>query len=597
MRRLALVLTILIPIVCSAATKATGEASAAGTCRLFTEDLCLSGAPARARSAAQALAAATSDGAVLRGLGVPSLSAADGVGQRRKLNGDLINLFTRPFPAQRKTSGHEGAADLSQAPVSETWSLPVKEDRVGAVLGLKQSLGSGIRWARNAQISTSVERCPRMPNPHNTHGAIELWLKGSYGISGIWKEGGAEIERSVLIIIDEFRSGGSVDRDARFSHWQNWQGLEIVMVRAVWVRRPGQKTKFQRYTASFTAKPAANGWKVGSDAFDRWIERTESAEDHELAPPGREGPLINEEAWARLALPFLEMAEATLMRGVAEAERGWRTPNRCAQLQWQPEEDTIALQPGKTREIQGRIVRREGGLDGLSYWNTDPRQYVGRIKQALVSSSGPDRPMRLVVVASKPKGNYTVHFRWRVPSTIGVVQGEWTAKASVLPTRWEGTFSGRSAEPSLPVTWQGTVTLVYDERRSIPENIAYVVEKIKVTVHTVHGAEPWCDFGPRTHTATISGKRGYEAGHMDIWTMKTPGKGHLYKVAVGVYGDEYEYPNLCREDRVDPDDTQRYEPSAGFGTDSYEYTDAKRIKGSNFASHGSGSTWDLKAAD
>ena len=58
-----------------------------------------------------------------------------------------------------------------------------------------------------------------MTHPSTTHGRIELNVKGSYGLTGIWSEGGAEIERSVLIELAPKYSGGSVDRNAKFSHW------------------------------------------------------------------------------------------------------------------------------------------------------------------------------------------------------------------------------------------------------------------------------------------------------------------------------------------------------------------------------------------
>jgi len=472
-------------------------------------------------------------------------------------------------------------------------------DGAGAALGLKQRLGeAGVRWVRDAQVHVIVGQCPEMKGEQNTHGGIELSLKGSYAVVGFWNEGGAETERGVLITIEPFRSHGSVDRNAKFAFWQNWEGLDIVVTRTTRQRRPGKKTKYQRVTGRLTATPAENGWKIGRDSFGEWIEREEAQNRDEAPPPGREGPLLTEDALARVIRPFLELAESLLMRSVAEAERHWRTPNACATLDWKPDADRLVLNPGDTRTIEGRVVPRGGGLDGYSTWPTDPKQFVGKVREALTASSGPGRPMKLVVVAAKPVRNDTVRFRWRIPSTIGVVESEWTARAG-LPTRWEGTFAGTGNSDPF-IQFQGTITLVKDERYSSDESFVYAVERAKFTVTARHVA---CDTGQSwTDTVSVGRQKVPGGSSLEIHVRPTPGKGHYYQVGVGFEGPAYEVPNPCRL-TPDPTDTWTYTPSAWFGSlgdvnsTNPNFTNGSTIKGSSWIKGNKhGETWELHAA-
>ena len=597
MIRRAAFLAMFVIAFCSITAGGASGRDEADSCRLFSPRPCLTSANADARSAAQRFAAATTDGSILRGLGLPSLSGVDGAAagkDKRILNEDVVSLFTKPFPASRKTSGLESGSQTE--PSSKTFSNSV--DGVGAVLGLKQRVGSGgVRWVRDAKVYVIVGKCPEMKNAQNTHGHIELSLKGSYGVVGFWNQGGVEIERGVLVTIEPLLSNGSVDQNARFFNWNNWRGLDVVVTRTTRERRPGKKTKYQRVSGTWTATPAANGWKIEGDPFDNFMKREDEQNGDEPPPPGRESPLINEEAWKRVVRAFVELAESALQRSVAEAERGWRTPNTCATIDWQPNSGRLQMSAGDTRQIEGRIVPRAGGIEGLSNWPGAPREFVGKVRQVPAPGSAPGRPTRIVAAAERPVRNQSVRIRWRVPSTIGVAEAEWTANAGGLPERWEGTFTGTGAGEPV-IEFQGTVSFVKDERFSSDVSYVYAVTKAKFTATarwTIcgEGKQPWSDDVSLGRQKTGLGNK------LEIYLRPTPGKGHVYYVGVNLEGPTYKVENPCRT-VADPRDTTDYTPVAGFGSSAIGkdvHTNGTTIKGSSWLGRNKfGETWELHAA-
>jgi hypothetical protein len=588
-RRLAIG-AIFVAAFCSAASAGGADSlRASASCHFFAEDPCLANPLGHTRTAARTFAAATTEGSVLRGLGLPSLSGVDGASlpdDKLELNEDVLSVFTKPFPPPRKTSSAGGGAQTS--PFSKTFTAPV--DGVGAALGVKQRIaGSTVRWLRNVQVGVSVGQCPEMKGEQNTHGSIEMNLRGSYGLTGIWQQGGAEIERGVLITIDELRSHGAVDRNAKFAFWQA-KGLDVRVTTSTVVRRPGQKARHKQVTGTFHAKPAERGWQIGPDAFDDWIARENALMPHEPVP-GTEGPLLSKEAYAKVIRPFLELAEGLLMRSVAEAERGWRTPNKCARIDWEPESGRLAMSPGETKEIRARIVRLGGGLDGLSKWQTDPRELVGKV-DAYGPGSQHGQPMRIVVKAAKPKqsGGYTVHIRWRVPSTIGVVESEWTTLGAGLPRRWVGTFEGvGTGEPDRD--FKGKVEFVRSERYSSDVSVVYLIESASLTVTST-----WDDCEPATKlTDNVTvGRLKHTQAKLEIYILKRPGKGHWYTVDAGFEGPERKYKNPCRDPRVEPEYIP-YHPGAGFSSQHWDlFTNGSTIKGSSWLKGNKfGETWEL----
>jgi hypothetical protein len=201
--------------------------------------------------------------------------------------------------------------------------------------------------------------------------------------------------------------------------------------------------------------------------------------------------------------------------------------------------------------------------------------------------------MQLVVIAGKPVRNQSVRIRWRVPSTVGVAEAEWTANASGLPEVWEGTFTGTGG--GNPKTkFQGSITFVKNDRYSSETSYVYTVEKAKFTVT---GWWPDCpDVKPWTDTVTVGRMKWRSDNKLEVYLLPTAGEGHLYTAVANLHGPSHKVPRGC----VSTGEMLDYTPGAGFYSGHIgkpTYTNGSTIKGSNWLPRNTfGETWELHAA-
>ena len=406
---------------------------------------CLQAAERRTRSASVAAADLTSSDSQLHAWGLPSLRAvegADAAQARAVLNRQLVGILTRPL-ARRKA-----AARASSRGASDGGPTGV----VGAVFERTQQFGGSTRLLRTVRLVVQTDACPKMTSPQNTNGKVRLEMTGFIGLTAYWARGTALIERSISVALPEFprpAAYGYIEPSARYGGY-DFREEPMVVVARERVKSPGKPVVEREVRGDLAAKTVeGGGWRVRPGptfdiAMDRWAQTVN--DDPPVGPPPWYDlrPQQLEAATRALGQTLINLLDAELSRVIARAQRdGWQKANACAAIAWSPPSDTRELQPGETLTLQGRVLARRGGLDGYSTWpETSFRQYAGRIQRALTASSRDGQPMKLVVQAGKPVGEFTVRFVWRTTSTVGVAETEWTSKGtSELPPAWVGTFT------------------------------------------------------------------------------------------------------------------------------------------------------------
>jgi hypothetical protein len=157
------------------------------------------------------------------------------------------------------------------------------------------------------------------------------------------------------------------------------------------------------------------------------------------------------------------LVDAELMKAVAKAEQVLQAPNACATVVWDPETGTAGVPPNAQIKVTGRIVPAGPGLNGLrEHWA--PVAQIGKIAEQLRAGSAEGEPMELRVEGGTPQNRITVKMHYRTPSTIGVVEGDWTAiegidhvAGTIQGSIVDGTVSGDSR-----LDWTGNLAFDRD---------------------------------------------------------------------------------------------------------------------------------------
>ncbi len=440
--------------ILAAAIAAPSAGAAADPCAPVTA-ACTAGATARATASARRLATTTSAGPLLRALGIPSVSAIARrpSAARRTLDAALVAALGRAPPAPA------GAAPRAAGAPTTTVALTPARDAVGGVLRVDQLLRRGARIERDLVIEVEAAACPRMTAAGNSRGAVRIEVSGRYTLLGSFIRGRRASLRTVNVILSPIAGTAFVGQDARLDGIL-FADAARVLVNASGSVGTGRSRRAWRSNTRLTARPAETGWAAELDDgdFDAFVARQAAADRGEPAP-GRERPLADQRAYAQLVQAFLAMVDARVERALADAERGWLAPNRCARLDLAPTTGTARLGAGRSRTVSGRVVPRAGGIDGRNDRWPAPATTVG-IATYDVEGSAHGAPAVLAVTGAAAVGGRSARLRLRVPSTVGVAEGEWTALPVPYPQTISGTFSG--GVPSQDgLAWSGAVTFTY----------------------------------------------------------------------------------------------------------------------------------------
>ena len=413
------------------------SAHAAGPCWPTPSAACTTGADTRAKTVVTSFAGALANGRAMRGVGLPSIAGITGKKGAptaiRQLKAELLRWLAGGFPTPK--------ARALMATTSGSITAP--PGKVGGIVTVAQTVRNGsARLSRRTHIEVLVDRCPTMSASGNSHGSVTVQLAGSLQVSAKWRHGKRTVTRSLLVEAGPTTDAGLVSQDAAFDGINPLpNGMTELPIR-VSTAGSGSRGSFSvnvDLVANLGDGPGY-GIVLDSQTFGAFVDAAEAAERGD-PPPGADRPLASQDAYARLIRPFLAAIDAELMRAMKRAERLWQTPNACATMNFDPLAD-IELAAGSQREVSARIQPRAGGLDGTNtQWPLNPTQSVGRVVQAITAGSHDGAPMRFTVEGASPVGGKTVRFTWRVPSTVGVAEGTWTAKPAAFPKTFIGTFS------------------------------------------------------------------------------------------------------------------------------------------------------------
>ncbi|MFN8543159.1 MAG: hypothetical protein U0807_02985 [Candidatus Binatia bacterium] len=432
------------------------HARAEDPCRPVTP-ACTSGADDRLQQAARAFTA-TESGGLLRGMGLASFTGLLGKKKGKAAEARLDDEFVSQL-----VSAPVGPANL----VSPTASLRGEPRGAGApapgIIDVVQEDGHGkIKLHRQLNIEMDVSRCPKQFAPFDRESNEYIAIAATYELVTSWRAGKTSASSGVIIRLHPTDINAAVDQNARFAGLKTSSISGKVSVdRVGGSRRPGKPPTGYSNTVTLDVSPDKVGWDVtvatDNESFDAFISGAPKR------PPGREPALISQKAYADLVKGFMVLVDAELMKAIAKAEEVWQRPNACATVVWDPETATAGVPPNAQIRVTGRIVPAGEGLNGLrDDWV--PVASIGKIAERVTKGSADGMPLDLKVEGGTPQDGITVKMHYRTPSTIGVVEGDWTAKdgidhvaGTIQGSIIDGTVSGDSR-----LDWTGNLAFDRD---------------------------------------------------------------------------------------------------------------------------------------
>lgn len=205
-------------------------------------------------------------------------------------------------------------------------------------------------------------------------------------------------------------------------------------------------------------------------------------------------------------------------------ESAWQRPNTCATLAFTPASRTLRLRDGQTGTFRATVQAKRGGTTPDGRWRRTGQRNVS-VSPARAQGREPAFSYRVT------NADREVSARFRVTSRAGVAQDAWVQNVAGLPTRFTGSFSGRTREAAggftLDYSFSGTVTFARNASSNPrPGFASYTIEKIAFrTTITLEGA---CR-GTATESASI-GESDDPFNVLHLASEATPPKGRRYEI-------------------------------------------------------------------
>jgi hypothetical protein len=311
-------------------------------CKPKSGRLCAGSASGSARKAARAVSRLGSSAKTRRGLGLPRARPALGRRAKKKL-----------AAADRKLA-RRLAAPLANAAASA-------RIRRGASASSTATNGrSALR--RRARLEVEVEVCPTTASAASSHGRIAVLGRARYEIESISRQGRRHVMELIALELDISRDG-LVDSRARYAGFPpDPDRIRAIRSRAVFDPRTRRSSNSRSTRFDFEATsldPENITVDFDPSGFERWIERTVALD---RGDPGPDPPeQLAGRAWLQLVREFTRWTGARLREVVLEAERNWRTPNKCVRLTLN---GPAELAPGAKANVTGRLTHVGGaGVD------------------------------------------------------------------------------------------------------------------------------------------------------------------------------------------------------------------------------------------
>ena len=401
-----------------------------GECVAKKGRLCVE-APAKVDGSARGVSALTSSARIRRGFGLPSPRTV--LGRRA---GAKLKKADRRFAREMAGPLRESKRALAAASARLRRGVNVSNSATNGRSGQR----------RQARLELEVEVCPSTPSPANSHGRITLAGRATYAVETVSRRG----RRYVLELVNfDLR----ISRDGLVSHRAEYAGfppdpdrLRVSRSRSFYdpaTRRSRDEagTHFDFQVTSLDPEGIAVDFDPSN--FDRWIDRATALDRGDFAPEPPD--TLAGRSYLTAARQFVRWVAVRVREVVREAERNWRTPNKCVKLRL---DGPAKLAPGAQAQVAGTLTHVGGAA-------TDAGLYGAYVHfGANYIHGGSATPLAtLPLDMGEPWYQYTApQAPWAdsqrpgldVTATTkgGIGQATITFELTSLPAAYNGSFSG-----------------------------------------------------------------------------------------------------------------------------------------------------------
>jgi hypothetical protein len=195
----------------------------------------------------------------------------------------------------------------------------------------------------------------------------------------------------------------------------------------------------------------------------------------------------------------------------------WRTPNKCASVQFEPASETLTLTKGQTETVKSRTEAKGGGVPQKASWTLSAQQ------NATFTPGGSEgNPLSTSYTVTKAGGGAIVSATFIATSKAGVAEATWKQKTAQLLKTISGTFTGRIENQGSLIEWTGTATFERIEIGGDPEAAS--------TFKLTSGRAEVTASGPYIGAECMqSGKTEVGLQPLAIWTVERQGESFDYQ--------------------------------------------------------------------
>lgn len=195
----------------------------------------------------------------------------------------------------------------------------------------------------------------------------------------------------------------------------------------------------------------------------------------------------------------------------------WLTPNKCAQVQFEPASETLTLAKGQTGTVKSRAEAKAGGAPQKATWT------LGGQQNATFTPGGSEgNPLSSTYNVTSAGKGLIVSATFKATSKAGVAEATWKQKTAQLLKTISGTFTGRIENQGSLIEWTGTATFERVEIGGDPEAAS--------TFQLTSGRAEVTASGPFIGAECAqSGKAEIGLQPLAVWTIEHQGESFNYQ--------------------------------------------------------------------
>jgi hypothetical protein len=145
---------------------------------------------------------------------------------------------------------------------------------------------------------------------------------------------------------------------------------------------------------------------------------------------------------------------------ITERESGWRQPNKCAEIKFEPATEALVLKRNQGGSLKARLDSRQGGSPQSAKWSL-----LGAQNAQINPGSALANPASFSYTVTNAGSGVLVRGTFKAVSRAGVAEGSWTQKTEEEAINHiAGTFGGEWTYETTagPTKQEWTGTVVFD---------------------------------------------------------------------------------------------------------------------------------------